>query len=137
MKDVPDTGSIPVSPMTRTAIAPSKNVVKINTVAKTMAAAIGNPPIQKMMIIAINEKPMNSGIWCKGHSYQPLPSMYSCPFSPPNALAMSPKIDTNVGAILSRPSKPPPRMAPIAIVRMSVLYAIHCTGPPISCSGVY
>ena len=72
---------------------------------------------------------MKRGIWCNGHSYHPLPSIYSCPFSPPNALAISPKIEMKVGAILSRPRTPPPRMAPIAMVLMMLLYATHCTGP--------
>ena len=59
MNEVPDTGSIPVSPMTLTAIAPSKNVVEIRTIANTKAAAIEKPPIAK--IIGLDR----SGIYMK------------------------------------------------------------------------
>ena len=116
MNDVPLTGSIPVSPITRTAIAPKRNVVRINTTANITAAAIGNPPIAKIKIIAKNAMIMNIGICINGHSYQPFPSIYSSLFSPENALLISAKILTNVGAIFSNPSRPPPSIAPIAIV---------------------
>ena len=42
MKDVPETGSIPVSPITRTAIAPSRNVVANRTIANNTAGNAGN-----------------------------------------------------------------------------------------------
>ncbi len=103
MNEVPETGSIPVSPITRTAIAPSRNVVDRRTTAKTMAGSTGNPPTQKMMIIAKKAIPMKIGMWLRGHSYQPRSSMYSSPFSPEKALLMSPNMLTKVGVILSSP----------------------------------
>ena len=77
MKEVPDTGSIPVSPITLTAMAPSKKVVKINTVAKINDARIEKPPMVKIKIIEKNVNTMNIGMCFNGHSYHPLPSMYS------------------------------------------------------------
>ena len=103
MKEVPETGSIPVSPMTRTAMAPSKNVVASRTMANSMAGSTGKPPMTKMTIIAKNAIPMNIGMWSRGHSYQPLSSTYSSPFSPVKALLMSPKMLAKVGVILSSP----------------------------------
>ena len=77
MKDVPETGSIPVSPITLTAIAPSKKVVMISTVAKINEAKIENPPKVKINIIEKNVSTMNIGMCFNGHSYHPLPSIYS------------------------------------------------------------
>ena len=103
MNEVPETGSIPVSPMTLTAIAPSKKVVASNTIAKIKAGMIGKPPSANIATIATNAIPMKIGMCSSGHSYHPLSSMNSSPFSPVNAREMSPKILTNVGAIFSRP----------------------------------
>ena len=103
MNEVPETGSIPVSPMTLTAIAPSKKVVASRTIAKIIAGNRGNPPKANIAIIATNAIPMNIGMCSRGHSYHPLPSMNSSPFSPVKALAMSPNMLTNVGAIFRSP----------------------------------
>tara|TARA_B100000131_G_scaffold243759_1_gene236435 strand:+ start:1622 stop:1924 length:303 start_codon:yes stop_codon:yes gene_type:complete len=62
MKDVPETGSIPVSPMTLTAIAPRRKVVNSNTVEKIIEGSIGYPPRIKIMEIAKNERIMKIGI---------------------------------------------------------------------------
>ena len=77
MNDVPETGSMPVSPITLTAIAPSRKVVKMSTVAKINEANIENPPIVKIKIIEKKVTIMNIGICFNGHSYHPLPSIYS------------------------------------------------------------
>ena len=127
MKEVPETGSIPVSPITLTAIAPNRNVVRISTIANIADGRAGNPPIRKVSIIAKNEIPMKTGIWVSGHSYQPLFSMKSSPLSPVKAEEMSPKIETNVGAIFTSPKIPPPSIAPIAIVLTTDENAFHCT----------
>ena len=74
MNDVPDTGSIPVSPITLTAIAPSRNVVMINTVAKIRDASIENPPMVNISIIEKNVRIMNIGMCFKGiHTIPYLP----------------------------------------------------------------
>ena len=125
MNEVPDTGSIPVSPMTLTAMAPSRNVVKISTIANMADGSIGNPPMRNVIIIAKNEIVMNIGMCVRGHSYHPLFSMNSSPLSPVNAVVMSPNIEMKVGAILTRPNIPPPRMAPMAIVLTTDENAFH------------
>ena len=124
MKEVPETGSIPVSPITRTAIAPKRKVVRISTVAKINAAAIGKPPTQKMRIIERNVNPMKIGICIRGHSYQPLPSMYSWDPSPLKADPISLKMLANVLHIFASPNIPPPTIEPIAIVRTVLEKAI-------------
>ena len=63
MKEVPDTGSIPVSPITRTAIAPSRKVVTATTIAKMMLGNSGNPPRVNMTIIAMKAMPRKMGMW--------------------------------------------------------------------------
>ena len=127
MKEVPDIGSIPVSPITLTAIAPRRNVVSSNTVENIIEGSIGNPPKIKIIEIAKNERIMNIGMCDNGHSYQPLPSTNSSPFSPEKAPEISPKIPINVGVIFRRPNSPPPRIAPIAIVLIIDSNASHCT----------
>ena len=77
MNEVPETGSIPVSPITRTAIAPSRKVVRMRTVANTSEASTEKPPTVKIKIIARKVIPMKIGMCLSGHSYHPLPSMYS------------------------------------------------------------
>ena len=129
MKDVPETGSIPVSPITLTAIAPSRNVVIKSISAKTTLAIIGKSPSMKIMIIAPNVISMNIGMWASGHSYQPLPSMYSFPLSPLNALPISTNMFANVFHILRRPNIPPPTIAPIAMKRTALEKANICTAP--------
>ena len=62
MKDVPETGSIPVSPITLTAIAPNRKVVKIRTTANIAEGSSGNPPTMNVRIIAKNEITMKTGI---------------------------------------------------------------------------
>ena len=63
MKEVPLTGSIPVSPMTRTAIAPSKKVATPTIIANRRLGISGKPPIVKMKVIAKKEIMMNIGRW--------------------------------------------------------------------------
>ncbi len=77
MNEVPETGSIPVSPITLTAIAPSRKVVIMSTVAKINDAKIENPPIVKINIIEKKVTIMKIGICFNGHSYHPFPSIYS------------------------------------------------------------
>ena len=125
MKEVPDTGSIPVSPITLTAIAPRRKVVNRSTIENITEGSTGNPPITNIMIMAKNAIIMKIGICDSGHSYQPLPSMNSSPLSPENAVLISPNIDTKVGAIFKSPSTPPPSIAPIAIIRTTVANAFH------------
>ena len=125
MKEVPETGSMPVSPITLTAIAPSRKVVNISTMANIAEGIRGKPPTRNVRIIAKNEITMKTGMWVSGHSYQPLFSMNSSPLSPVNAEDMSPKIEMNVGAILISPKIPPPRIAPIAIVLTTDENAFH------------
>ena len=132
MNDVPETGSIPVSPMTRTAIAPKRNVVMIRTVAKMKAAAIGKPPTQKMRIIERKVSPMKIGMCMSGHSYQPFPSMYSCEPSPLKAAPMSLKMFAKVLHIFASPNIPPPTIEPIAMVRTVFENAIICKACPLS-----
>ena len=134
MNDVPETGSIPVSPMTRTAIAPSMNVVRISTRAKTRAANGEKPPMEKMMIIATNVTPIKMGMCFSGHSYQPRPSMYSWLPSPLKAAPISVKMLAKVRHILASPNIPPPTMAPMAMVRTVLAKAIICNGaePPLA-----
>ena len=62
MNEVPETGSMPVSPMTLTAIAPRRNVVKIRTIANIADGRRGNPPTRKVMIIAKNDIVMKMGM---------------------------------------------------------------------------
>ena len=62
MNEVPDTGSIPVSPITLTAIAPRRNVVNRRTTANITDGNIGNPPRTKIIIIAKNAITMKIGI---------------------------------------------------------------------------
>ena len=124
MKDVPETGSMPVSPITRTAMAPSMNVVKIRTSAKTRAARGEKPPMLKMRIMAKNVMPMKMGMCFSGHSYQPLPGMYSWLPSPLNAAPMSVKMFAKVLHIFASPNMPPPTMAPMAMVRTVFAKAI-------------
>ena len=62
MKDVPETGSIPVSPITLTAIAPNKKVVESKTIENNIAGNIGNPPKTNINIIAIDAISINIGI---------------------------------------------------------------------------
>ena len=130
MKEVPETGSIPVSPITRTAIAPSKKVVMMSTVANTKDARTENPPTVKINNIATNVTPMKIGMCLRGHSYHPLPSMYSWLPSPLKAVPMSEKILRNVLYIFARPNIPPPTMEPIAMVRTEFEKAIICNGAP-------
>ena len=129
MKDVPETGSIPVSPITLTAIAPSRKVVISKINENTMLATNGNSPSMKITIIEPNVRSMKIGICESGHSYQPLPSMYSLPLSPLNALPMSTKIFANVFHIFSRPKIPPPTIAPIAMNLTAFANAYICTAP--------
>ena len=126
MNEVPETGSIPVSPMTRTAMAPSKKVVMIRTVANTSEARTEKPPTVKMRIIARKVIPIKIGICLSGHSYQPFPSMYSWLPSPLNAAPMSAKMLTKVFHIFANPNIPPPTIEPIAMVRTDLLKAIIC-----------
>ena len=132
MNEVPETGSIPVSPITLTAIAPSMKVVKIRTNANTKAARGEKPPMVKMTIIARKVMPMKIGMCLSGHSYQPRPSMYSWLPSPLNAAPMSEKIVANVRHILTNPNMPPPTIAPIAMVLTVLANAIICNAaePP-------
>ena len=129
MNDVPETGSIPVSPITLTAIAPSRNVVISKISEKTILAKSGNSPNMKITIIEPNVKSMKIGICESGHSYHPLPSMYSLPLSPLNALPISTKMLANVFHIFSRPKIPPPTIAPIAMKRTALAKAYICTAP--------
>ena len=62
INDVPETGSIPVSPITLTAIAPSKNVVASNITEKTMLARKGKSPNLNMIIIAPKVSSMKIGM---------------------------------------------------------------------------
>ena len=118
---------MPVSPITLTAMAPRRKVVRINTIANIADGRAGKPPIRKVRIIAKNEIPMKTGMCVSGHSYHPLFSMNSSPLSPVKADDMSPKIDTNVGAILTSPNIPPPSIAPMAIVLTTEENAFHWT----------
>ena len=77
MNDVPETGSIPVSPITLTAIAPNRKVVNISTVAKISDARIEKPPRVNITIIEKKVRIMKIGMCFSGHSYHPLPSIYS------------------------------------------------------------
>ena len=115
INDVPDTGSIPVSPITLTAIAPRRKVVSNKTTENTMLAKRGKSPSMKITIIEPNVKSMKIGICARGHSYHPSPGMYSLPLSPLSALAISPNIFANVFHIFSNPKIPPPTIAPIAM----------------------
>ena len=117
MNDVPETGSIPVSPITLTAIAPSRKVVINRIRENTMLAINGNSPNMKITIIEPNVSSMKIGMCANGHSYHPLPSMYSFPLSPLNAFPMSTKMFANVFHIFRRPNIPPPTIAPIAMNR--------------------
>ena len=132
MNDVPDTGSIPVSPITLTAIAPSRNVVKIRTEANISDASIENPPMVKIRIIEKKVKIMNIGICFNGHSYHPFPSIYSWLPSPLSAPPISLKIFRKVLYILARPNIPPPTIAPIAIVLTDLPNASICSAAPVS-----
>ena len=132
MNEVPETGSIPVSPITLTAMAPSRKVVDSSTTENISEGNTGYPPMTKMTVIATSEIAMKMGMWYSGHSYQPFPSTYSSPCSPEKACVMSPKIPMNVGAILNSPRNPPPRIAPIATVRIIEPKACHWTMGPIS-----
>ena len=87
-----------------------------NTTANSTAGNTGKPPMTNMTIIATKAIPMNTGMWSRGHSYQPLSSTYSSPFSPVKALLISLKMLAKVGGFLSSPEFPPPRMAPIAMI---------------------
>tara|TARA_B110000881_G_scaffold118228_1_gene103761 strand:- start:12 stop:212 length:201 start_codon:yes stop_codon:yes gene_type:complete len=62
MKEVPETGSIPVSPITLTAIAPNRNVVESNTTENNKEGKRGNPPRTKIKIMAIEAIIINIGI---------------------------------------------------------------------------
>ena len=73
MKLVPDTGSILVSPMTLTAIAPKAKVVRHNTKEKIKEGKKPNC-VEKVRVIPINETSNITGMWLIGHSYHPLPS---------------------------------------------------------------
>ncbi len=55
MKDVPLTGSIPVSPITLTAIAPNKKVAIPTIIANKILGIRGKPPTVKINDIATNE----------------------------------------------------------------------------------
>ena len=63
MNEVPETGSIPVSPITRTAIAPRRNVVERRTIEKISEGTAGYPPRTKMSVIAKREINMKIGMW--------------------------------------------------------------------------
>ena len=136
MNDVPETGSMPVSPMTRTAMAPSMNVVRMRTEAKTRADRGENPPMEKITIMAMKVTPMKMGMCLSGHSYQPLPSMYSWLASPLKADPMSVKMSAKVRHILNRPNIPPPTIAPMAMVRTVFAKAIiwSAAEPPLAYS---
>ena len=140
MNDVPDTGSMPVSPITRTAMAPSMKVVAMSTVANKAEATTGKPPRVKMAIIEKKVTAMKMGMCLSGHSYQPLPSMYSALPSPRKAEPMSLKMARKVLYIFASPNSPPPTMQPMATVRMVLANAIICrvAAPPAakSCSGM-
>ena len=63
MNEVPETGSIPVSPITLTAIAPSRKVVDSSTTENMKEGNTGYPPMTKMMVIATSEIAMKMGMW--------------------------------------------------------------------------
>ena len=73
MKLVPETGSILVSPITLTAIAPNAKVVKHRTSEKISEAKKPNC-VEKAKVIPISETINRTGMWLIGHSYQPFPS---------------------------------------------------------------
>ena len=115
-------------------MAPSMKVVRMRTEAKTNAESGEKPPMEKMMIIAKKVTAMKIGMCLSGHSYQPLPSMYSWLPSPLNAAPMSVKMLAKVRHILARPNIPPPTMAPMAMVRTVFAKAIIWSGaePPLA-----
>ena len=104
----------------------------INTVAKIREASIENPPIVKISIIEKNVRIMKIGMCFNGHSYHPLPSIYSWLPSPFNAPPMSLNMFKNVLYILARPNIPPPTIAPIAIVLTALLKASIWRAAPVS-----
>ena len=63
MKEVPDTGSMPVSPITLTAIAPSRKVVERSTTENIREGSTGYPPMTKIRVIEKNDRTMNIGMW--------------------------------------------------------------------------
>ena len=99
----------------------------MRTVAKMIAAAIGKPPTQKMRIMDKKVSPIKIGMCMSGHSYQPLPSMYSWDPSPLKAAPISLKMFAKVRHILANPNIPPPTMEPIAMVRTVLEKAIICS----------
>ena len=74
--DVAETGSVPVSPMTLTAIAPKKNVVATRSSENTSEAPMGKPPMENMNAQPIKVITARMRMCCAGHSYHPFPGIY-------------------------------------------------------------